>query len=503
MSTGFIDIVDVSRSFGTVQALDRISMRVARGSVHAITGENGAGKSTLMKLLAGVYPPSAGEIRLAGNRVAFGSPHDALKAGVSTVFQEFSLIPNLSVAESIFLGREPRTATGGIDAAAMRSGARAALHRLGSNIDPATLVRELSVAEQQTVEIAKGVSVDAGVFIFDEPTAALNSADVGKLRKLIGELKAAGKTILYISHRLEEIFAMCDTVTVLKDGKHVSTQPAAELDEQKLVALMVGRPLGDFFPARAKTAGERVLSVSDLRVGAAAPPVSFELRRGEILGLAGLEGQGQRSIARVLAGVERAHAGRVHKVLRDGSAVTVRRETSVLWMLRCGVGLVPEDRKREGLFLDLGIDRNIALGREVAKPLFAIARDSAGVIDRMMRSMNIKARDGATKVDGLSGGNQQKVLIGRWLSSGVDVLIVEEPTRGVDVGAKADVYRLLRAFTSAGGAVLVLSREMPELIGLCDRLLVVHGGAIVAEMRADQASEHAILHSAIGSRAVA
>jgi ribose transport system ATP-binding protein len=503
MAAPLIELLDISRSFGSTRAVDGVSLTVQPGSVHAVTGENGAGKSTLMKILAGVIRPDAGTIRLDGREVHFSSPLGALGHGISTVFQEFTLIPNLTVAESIFLGREPMRRWGGVDYPKLRSGAAAALARLESAIDPDGMVRNLTVAEQQIVEIAKGLSADARVFIFDEPTAALNSADVEKLTRLIRDLKARGKAILYISHRLEEIFALCDTVTVMKDGRHVATRPTAELNEHDLVALMVGRELSSFFPPRAETVGEPVLTATDLHTAATSPSVGLTLHRGEILGLAGLEGQGQRGIARALAGIEPAASGRIEKTGRDGARHALPVDAGIGRTLATGIGFVPEDRKGEGLFLDLAIRDNIALGVETGRPFWALAPSTTAVINSMMQSMNIRARNAEAIVGSLSGGNQQKVLIGRWLSSGVDVLIIEEPTRGVDVGAKAEVYKLLRAFSDAGGAVLVLSRETPELIGLCDRLLVVHGGAIVAEMAAEGATEHGILHSAIGSRQAA
>jgi ribose transport system ATP-binding protein len=498
-----IEIIGISKAFGSTRAVNDVSFAIASGSVHAITGENGAGKSTLMKILAGVVRPDAGEFRIAGKAVHFSSPLDALKAGISTVFQEFTLIPNLTVAESIFLGREPTTKSGAVDYRALRLKANAALARLESTISPDTLVRNLTVAEQQIVEIAKGISADASVFILDEPTAALNTADVEKLRRLIMVLKASGKTILYISHRLEEIFAMCDMVTVLKDGTHVTTVPITDLNEHKLVALMVGRELSTFFPPRANRSCGSAIVVQDLRIRTDSLPISFVLHRGEILGLAGLEGQGQRDIARLLAGVQPAYSGDISKINSEGAAVSLPIAPSVGTALARGVGFVPEDRKGEGLFLDLSIGENIAVGVQTGRSFWTIAAEVGDRVASLMGAMNVKATTSRTIVGALSGGNQQKVLIGRWLISGVDVLVIEEPTRGVDVGAKAEVYKLLRNFTDQGGALIVLSRDALELIGLCDRLLVVHAEEIVADLNADGATEHDILHSAIGVRQTA
>ncbi|MEQ8346373.1 MAG: sugar ABC transporter ATP-binding protein [Sneathiellaceae bacterium] len=492
---------DVTKRFGSTAALSAVSLQGHAGSVHAVTGENGAGKSTLMKLLAGVHRPDEGEILLNGRAVAFSGPGAALHAGISTVFQELTLLPNLSVAENIFLGREPRRGPL-LDRGRMRREARLALDRLGMSLDVDTLCGALSVAEQQLIEIAKGLTVDAEVFIFDEPTAALNAPEIDKLEALIGELKRRGRLVFYISHRLDEIFRFCDRVTVLKDGEHVATAATAELDHDRLVALMVGRPLGQLFPARriAPAVPEPALQADGLVVHAGLAPVDLALARGEILGLAGLEGQGQRGIVRALAGLDPPAAGSI-TLHRDGQRQ--RPAASVVAMTRAGVGFVPEERKTEGLYLPLSIEQNMALGLLRNMPGWARARIDRGRIRDLMAALGVRARDAGQDVGSLSGGNQQKVMIGRWLASGVDVLLIEEPTRGVDVGAKADIYALLRGFTEKGGAVLFTSSELTEHLGLCDRILVVRGGAIVAEMAAVDASEERIMMHAITGAGVA
>ena len=489
----------VSKNFGPVQALKNVDVAVEAGSVHAVTGENGAGKSTLMKMFAGVITPTTGSIEFKGRTVKIQSPLQALHMGISTVFQEFTLIPNLTVAENIFLGRAPRTGSGGIDYKKLNADASGALGHIGSRLRPTKLVQNLTVAEQQIVEIAKGVAADADVFIFDEPTAALNTADVSRLVALIRELKVRGKAILYISHRLEEIFELCDTVSVLKDGVHIATRPTVQLNEQSLVALMVGRELSDFFPPRAREIGTAILRVGDLVIDGA-EPVTLELRRGEILGLAGLEGQGQREIVRALAGVIPASFAIFTKTGPSGEVVTLDASNGVPYLVGKGIGFVPEDRKGEGLFLDLTILENVALGPQLRSAPWRLAAKAKQMVTGLMQSMSIKARSPMTRAGALSGGNQQKVLIARWLASGVDVLLIEEPTRGVDVGAKSEIYKLLRKFVADGGAVLTLSRELPELIGLCDRILVVHEQKIVADVEAAETNEHAIIHSAIGTR---
>jgi ribose transport system ATP-binding protein len=489
----------VSRHFGPVRAVREVDLAVEAGSIHAVTGENGAGKSTLMKMFAGVVQPSAGTIVFKDKAVRLSSPLQALKLGISTVFQEFTLIPNLTVAENIFLGREPRTRLGAIDYRTLEAEAKRALSHIGHSIPHGRLVRNLTVAEQQIVEIAKGIAADADVFIFDEPTAALNTADVAQLHALIRNLRSRNKAVLYISHRLEEIFSLCDTVSVMKDGAHVACLPTAGIDERGLITLMVGREMDEFFPTRASQLGPPVLRVRDLSLDGAAP-VGLTLYQNEIVGLAGLEGQGQREIVRAMAGVRAGVFSSYDKFDEKGGFRALHPGRGVPDMVSRGVGFVPEDRKGEGLFLELSIRDNITLGPLLRGGMYRVVKDSRDLVAGLMRSMNVRARSVGTRTGSLSGGNQQKVLIGRWLVSGVNVLLIEEPTRGVDVGAKAEIYRLLRDFAAAGGSVLVLSRELPELIGLCDRILVVHDRQLVADLPAAETTEHAIIHSAIGTR---
>lgn len=493
-----IEFRNITKRFGPIQALSAVSFSGFAGTVHAITGENGAGKSTLMKLLAGVHTPDSGEIALNGRQMRFSGPADARTAGVSTIFQELTLLPNLTIAENVFLGREPRR-FGLVDRRAMRSRTRAVLDQIGIDIDADVLCGDLMVAEQHLIEIAKGAVADAGVVIYDEPTAALDGPGVDKLVRHIGEQKRAGKLVFYISHRLDEIFRLCDTTTVLKDGSHVVTRPTAELTHDELVSLMVGRELGAYYPKRKETAGlgEIALSVSEFVAEAGRPPVSFALRSGEIVGLAGLEGQGQRDIVRALTGLATAARG---TALKYGRKAPRPLPASVVGAARSGVGFIPEDRKSEGLFPSLSIERNIGLGMLGGVSIVAPARIDRQRVSSLMREMNVRARDETQLVSSLSGGNQQKVMIGRQLASGADVLLIEEPTRGVDVGAKAEIYRLLRAFADKGGAILMTSSELTEHLGLCDRILVVREGAIVAEMSAHDATEEMVLQYALMGR---
>ncbi|AXT36251.1 sugar ABC transporter ATP-binding protein [Phaeobacter sp. LSS9] len=490
-----IQVEKLSKSYGPVTVLQGISLTCGDGSVHALTGENGAGKSTLMKLIGGVTHPNTGSITLNGEIVQFKTPRDALAGGISTVFQEFSLIENLTITESIFLGHEQSTRAG-LSLSEMEKKTREVLSHVGLEVHPDRMISTLTVAEQQMVEIARGISANASVFIFDEPTAALGDEDVTKLKRLIRELQAAGKCIFYVSHRLDEIFDLCDTVTVLKDGQHVATRPISDLTVDALVSLMVGRELGDWFPPKQTKTDRMALKVVDLVCGDQEKGVSFQVNQGEILGIAGLEGQGQREIIRALAGAEPAYSGEMHSHA-NGVDHKHRLNAGVGEQVDAGVAFVPEDRKNEGLYLTLPINENILLGCHQKRGFWSLVQNTNRIVTEMMVSMNIAASSDKQVVGTLSGGNQQKVMIGRWLASGAHVYLIEEPTRGVDVGAKAEIYVLLRELVSEGKSVVVLSREMNELIGMCDRILVVRGGAIVAEMDADNATEAGILHAAI------
>lgn len=486
----------VSKTYGNTVALDNVSLRLMPGEVHGLMGENGAGKSTLMKILAGVVVPDAGVITKNDRPIELRNPREALAQGISTVFQELSLLPNLSIAENMFLGKEPISSLHGVDRSTMARQTSTALHELGLDLDPTILVSQLSVAQQQFVEIARGVSANADVVILDEPTAALNAADVGMLNRHIQRLKSQGKAIVYISHRMEEIFNVCDVVTVLKDGRYIGSQPIDTLTPRSLVAMMVGRELGDLFPARSTRAGDKALEIHGLQLNAVSTPIDLAVRKGEIVGLAGLEGQGQREIVRSIVGRFQPIGGSMD-VLGRRNAFPVNAQSGVKMLQRQGVGFVPEDRKDEGLFLDMSIDHNLSIGLQAARPGFSIAGNFRQIVDEIIARMTMKARTSGLAVGALSGGNQQKVLLGRYLLLGAGILLIEEPTRGVDVGAKAEIYRLLREFVERGGAVLVLSRETIELIGLCDRLYVIHGSRVVREMSGAEATEHDIVDAAL------
>ncbi|MDW6024331.1 sugar ABC transporter ATP-binding protein [Mesorhizobium sp. BAC0120] len=493
-----IEMSNISKSFGGSLAVDRVSLELLPGTVHALMGENGAGKSTLMKILAGVHQPDSGEIYRNGHKVSFANPKEALDSGISTVFQELSLLTNLTIAENMFLGREPVTRFGTVDYPLMNAETKKALGELGLDLDPETLVSELSIAERQFVEIAHGIKAAAAIFILDEPTAALNAADVEILNKHIRRLRDAGKAIVYISHRMDEIFEICDTVTVLKDGKLVGTRPLSEVTPASLIAMMVGRELQDLFPSRGSAAGEIVLGMEQFKIGASTAPFSISVRKGEIVALAGLEGQGQQRLLRSLVGQFQPFSGKV-TIKGKPLPLPVPLGSGIRMLQAAGVGFVPEDRKQEGLFLGLPIAHNIAVGLHSRHRELSLAKNYRKTIDAAMRSLNIKAPSASVAVGSLSGGNQQKVLLGRYLSSNLDILLVEEPTRGVDIGAKSEIYKMLRDFANRGGAVLVLSRETVELIGLCDRIYVVHNNTVVSELAAEKATEHTILDAALSA----
>jgi ribose transport system ATP-binding protein len=495
-----IEMRSISKAFGSSKVLRDVTLRLRSGSVHALMGENGAGKSTLMKILAGVHRSDEGRILMDGKALFVPSPREALAAGISTVFQELSLLPNLTIAENMFLGREPLTPTGSLDHRRMRSETAKALSELDLKLDPDQLVSTLTIAERQFVEIAHGIKAEANVLILDEPTAALNAADVEVLNRSIRRLKNEGKAIVYISHRMDEIFGICDEVTVLKDGQHVATRSISDVTPDSLIAMMVGRELVDLFPARAAALGQPVLELTAFRATAKARPFDLRLHKSEILGLAGLEGQGQQKIMRSLIGLFQPAGGTLS--LHGQTLKFPRAANGIRAMARLGIGFVPEDRKEEGLMLGLSVAANLVIGLHADKPAFTPARGLSSVVQRMMGALCIRAASTTTPVGSLSGGNQQKVLLGRYLARAVKILVIEEPTRGVDIGAKSEIYGLLRDFAIAGGAVIVTSRETVELIGLCDRLAVVHGDTVAIEIPAANATEHSILAAALATDTV-
>ncbi|MER7729133.1 sugar ABC transporter ATP-binding protein [Streptomyces sp. NPDC096323] len=472
----------IGKSFPGARVLSDVDLDVRAGEVHALIGENGAGKSTLMKILAGVHTPDEGTITLDGRTVLFRHPTDAQRAGVSIIYQELTLLPERTVAENVFLGREPKR-LGLVDRAAMEAATAQLIEELGeASFGPRDPVRRLSVAQQQVVEIVKALSVDARIVVMDEPTAALAESEVELLYRLIRRLSERGVAVLYISHRLREIFELADRVTVLKDGAKVATLPIGELTTAELVRLMVGRELTEYYPARAtRPPGEVLLSV---RGGgnAALDGIDLELRAREIVGLAGLQGAGRTELAKALFGADPFTRGEM----------TPRRPGSVRDAIAAGIGLVTEDRKSEGLALHQTVRDNALL---VARARGG--RAGTSVLDLLKRVRLAPPRT-ETEVRYLSGGNQQKVVLAKWLTVAPKVLLFDEPTRGVDVGAKAAIHELVRELAEDGMAVLMISSELPELIGMSDRIVVLREGRIAGHLPANS-SEEAVMHLAAGS----
>jgi ribose transport system ATP-binding protein len=464
-ATPVLSMRGIGKSFTGARALDDVSLDCHSGEVHAVCGENGAGKSTLMKVLGGVYRPDEGEILLGGQPAQFGHPVEARRAGISIIHQELSLLPERSVADNIFLGLEAIRA-GLIDRAAMQEGARKLLERVGARVHPNALVKSLSIAEQQLVEIAKALALDARIIVMDEPTAALDERDAGRLLELVGSLRNEGAAILYISHRMAELKAIADRITVLKDGKLVATQPAAELTPAMIVRLMVGRDLADFFPPPGDPArlGPVVLSVRGAG-NAVLSDIALDLRAGEIVGVAGLEGSGKGALGRALFGDVPFTRGRMAVNGQDGLIVSPRAA------IAAGLGFLSDDRKKEGIVPQQSLRDNVLMTlRAFARRLLppgsgGMARAAA---DRRLTEVDVRAAGFAQEIRELSGGNQQKVVIGRWLARDPKVLIFLEPTRGIDVAAKAAIYRLMRGLADRGRAILMISSDLPEIIGVSE-----------------------------------
>ncbi|MFG2793650.1 sugar ABC transporter ATP-binding protein [Streptomyces sp. NPDC048419] len=488
---------DISKSFGAVRALRDVSLELFPGEVHALAGENGAGKSTLIKTLAGVHRPDAGRVLLDGEPVVFHGPGDARDAGIAVIYQEPTLFPDLSIAENIFMGRQPRRALGRIDHKATHAATLALMQRLGVELDPDRPARGLSIADQQIVEIAKALSFEARVLIMDEPTAALTGSEVARLFGVVRALREQGAAVLFISHRLEEIFEICRRVTTLRDGAWIASEPVKGMTEEDLVRRMVGRDLEELYPKQDVEAGEVALSVRRLTREGVFTDVSFEVRTGEIVGLAGLVGAGRTEVARAVFGIDRWDAGEVEvqgRKLTNGAPSTA---------MSAGLALVPEDRRAQGLVMGMSIERNIGLTglhKTVKAGLMDRAAERSRSLDWAVK-LHVKYARIADAVSTLSGGNQQKVVLAKWLATGPKVLIVDEPTRGIDVGTKAEVHRLLSELAADGVAVLMISSDLPEILGMADRVLVMHEGRLTAEIPRAEATEETVMAAATGRAA--
>jgi rhamnose transport system ATP-binding protein len=488
----------VSRSYGAIQALRDATMALIPGEVRALMGENGAGKSTMVKMLTGVERPTSGQVFIDGEPVTLHSTADARDAGIAVILQEPTLFPDLTVAENVVMGRHPRRSFGRIDRPAMRKLVQDLLGRLGVELDPDRPVQGLSIADQQIVEIAKAMSFDARVLIMDEPTAALSGNEVERLFRVVRALKARNAAVLFISHRLEEVYEICDTVTVMRDGALVHDGLLADLPEDELVRKMVGRDISQLFPKADAVAGEVVLEVEGLEREGVFYDATFNVRAGEIVALAGLVGAGRSEVAQAIFGVDRATGGTVTML---GNDLPLAKPTAAV---AAGIAFVPEDRRQQGLVMSMSIERNATLARlhDVRKRGLLSTKREHSETEQWAKRLQLKYGDLSDPVGTLSGGNQQKVVLAKWLGTEPRLLIIDEPTRGIDVGTKSEVHRLIGELASEGLAVLMISSELPEVLGMADRVLVMFEGRITAEFSREEADEERIVRAATGRPAL-
>ncbi len=490
-----LQMQQIRKTFPGVVALDGVDFELCKGEVHVLLGENGAGKSTLIKILSGAHQKDGGRILLNGREVAIRNPRHALELGIGSIYQELTLVPHLSAAENIFLGREPVRAKGIIDDRRLTGDAQALLTDLGVEIPARSLVRDLGVAQQQMVEVAKALSLEAAILIMDEPTSALTEQEIRILFGVIRRLQAKGVSVIYISHRLEELFEIGDRVTILRDGRSVGSRAVADVSRSELVRLMVNRELTEQFPKQRARKGAEVLRVESLGRQGILKDISFSLHAGEILGIAGLLGSGRTELARAVFGADPVDSGRIYV---KGSPRQIRSPRQAI---RMGIGLLTEDRKTQGLILGLSVKDNICLP---SLDFFA----KLGIIDRrkedsavkpVVSELRIKTPSLQQKTVYLSGGNQQKVVMSKWLLSKADILFFDEPTRGIDIGSKVEIYQWMNRLTAEGAAIVMISSELPEILGMSDRILVMHRGQITNELSREEATQELILHYALGT----
>ncbi|MGA7816013.1 sugar ABC transporter ATP-binding protein [Caballeronia sp.] len=489
----------IGKAFGPVSVLDGVEFNIGAGEIHALMGENGAGKSTLMKILSGVYQADAGDILIDGKTALIRDTVDAERAGIAIIHQELNLIPQLSVMENMFLGREP-SRFGIVDTAAMRRQSRHWLDMVGAQrIDPQMEAGRLSIGQQQLVEIAKALSLDARVLVMDEPTAALTHREIETLFEIMLGLKARGVALVYVSHRMEEIFRICDKISVLRDGRFVGERAIAQTGFDEIVRLMVGRELGERFPKRTNAPGGVRFQVAGLADAGNISGISFDVRAGEVLGIAGLMGAGRSEILRTLFGVNRKTAGTVSL---DGRPLDIRDASGAIG---AGIGFVTEDRKNQGLVLGMSVRENATLVHLDTYARFGVVNDAAerAAVAQLIKQLRIRTRDAELDVKSLSGGNQQKVVFAKWLVAPPKVLLLDEPTRGVDVGGKAEIYTIINQLASQGVAIVMVSSELPEVLGMSDRILVMHQGRQNGIFPAAGATQEMIMNAATGGKTAA
>jgi ribose transport system ATP-binding protein len=493
VSEALLEMKGITKEFPGVKALDQVSIHVNRSEILALLGENGAGKSTLMKVLAGVHQPSHGQIYINGKPVTIEGPKHSQNLGVSIIYQEFNLIPYMSVAENIFIGREPRKLKGILDRKRIKQETLKWLERVGlTKVSPDALLADLSVAEQQLVEIAKALSFNSQIIIMDEPTAALNDEETSKLLTIMRELKQQGMGIIFITHRLEEVEAVADRISVLRDGKYIGSAEAKDVTKHDMVTMMVGRELTDMFPEKGTALGDISLDVKNVSIPNVLYDINFQVKKGEILGIAGLMGAGRTELSKAIFGLYKNMTGTV-KV--DSKPVRSPKEA-----IDAGIALVTDDRKQEGLVLGQSVYENLLLPTSRKISRFGILRKKKEeeIVSRWIHDLKIKVHNPNVEVRTLSGGNQQKVVLGKWLQMNPKVLILNEPTRGIDVGAKAEIYQIMKRLTDEGISIVMISSEMPELLGVSHRILVMNEGRITAELTGEAATQEAIFYYASG-----
>lgn len=491
-----LQAVNISKQFPGTLALDEVQLELLPGEIHAVMGENGAGKSTLMKVLSGVYSADSGEIRLNGRSISPASPREALMLGISIVHQELSIIPTLTVAENIFPGHLPTNALGMVNYKQLYQNTGRMLEKMNVGVEARALVETLSIANQQLVEITKALSSNCRVLILDEPTSALTDSEANRLLGLLKRLAGEGVSILYISHKLKEIFTLADRITVLRDGRYIGTRVTADATPDQIIRMMVGRDLGEMYPQKCQEPGAALLEVHNLRLPHSEIRNSFKLYEGEVLGFAGLIGSGRSELARALFGADPKAEG---EIILNGIPANV---TSPRRAIELGMGYLPEDRKAAGLFLDMSIKLNVAASiiKDVSTGGFVAPLKEQALAEHYVQRLNISTPTIEQEVRRLSGGNQQKALVAKWLSIKPRVLIVDEPTRGIDVGAKKEIHFLLRSLAESGVGIIMISSELPEILGMSDRILVMHEGAIASEYHAAAATEEKIIRSASGQK---
>ncbi len=488
-----LEVIGINKRFPGVVALEDVDLTLEPGKVHALMGENGAGKSTLIKILAGVYRKDSGAIRIGGMDADLRTPRDALRQGIKVVFQEIALISEFTVAENIYLERYPTDRLGSVDWSAIRKDAAALFERIGFDIDPAAKVGDLPVSQQQMVEIARALAHQAKIVVMDEPTSSLTPKEVELLFNVIKRLTGLGIAVLYVTHKLGEVFEIADTVTVLRDGCRISTKPIIEHTQDSLVQDMIGRHIENLFPhSRDMTGGATILSVEGLST-AKLTDINFEARAGEVLGFFGLMGAGRTELAKAIVGFDPIHTGRI---VIDGKALLPHDTRTGVAL---GIGLLSEDRKTEGLMPELSVLHNASLAalRQFTIAGFVDEGRERGAVQQFIDKFRVKTPSLHQEIKYLSGGNQQKVLLARWLMRGLKVIVVDEPTRGIDVGAKSEIFALLDRLAGEGLAVVMMTSEMPELLGLSDRIAVMAGGRITTIINRNEATQEAILNAAI------